>query len=129
MLALASLQDALGSKSGRTPWWKISLRAQMAALRTLADDQAIALATAEARRAAAGVAVKSCPDAKTDAIAPREQHFILSSRRRVDAGSGSPSLWCSRMAIYFIAVGPLIIPPYPIAAFIPSYGVCSRPKR
>ncbi len=39
-------------KSGGTPLWKISLRAQMAALhRTLVDDQAIALATAEARRA------------------------------------------------------------------------------
>ena len=53
MLALGSLQDVLGSKVGRTPLWKISLRAQMAALRrTLIDDQAIALATAEARRAA-----------------------------------------------------------------------------
>ena len=39
-------------KSGRTPLWKISLCAQMAALRrTLVNDQAIALATAEARRA------------------------------------------------------------------------------
>jgi hypothetical protein len=51
MLALASLQDVVGS-TGRTPLWKISLRAQMAPLRrTLVDDQAIALATAEARRA------------------------------------------------------------------------------
>jgi hypothetical protein len=39
-------------KSGRTPLWKISFRAQMAALRrTLVDDQAIALAMAEAHRA------------------------------------------------------------------------------
>jgi hypothetical protein len=53
MIALASLQDVLGSKVGPNTLWKISLRAQMAALRrTLADDQAIAVATAEARRAA-----------------------------------------------------------------------------
>jgi hypothetical protein len=38
-------------KSGGTPLWKISLRAQMAALRrTLVDDQAVALATAKALR-------------------------------------------------------------------------------
>jgi hypothetical protein len=55
MLALASLQMYSAQKSGRTLLWKISLRAQMAALRrTLVDDQAIAMATAtaEARRSA-----------------------------------------------------------------------------
>jgi hypothetical protein len=53
MIALVSLQDVLGSKVGRNTLWKISLRAQMAALRrTLVEDQAIALATAEARGAA-----------------------------------------------------------------------------
>ena len=52
MLALASLQDVLVSKVGPNTLWKISLRAQMAALRrTLVDDRTIALATAEARRA------------------------------------------------------------------------------
>ena len=60
---------------------------------------------------------------KTDAIVPGEQHFILSSLPPSGAQKRlALALVLGILAIYFIAVGPLSdIPPYPIAAFIPSY--------
>src|SRR5712671_4007788 len=60
---------------------------------------------------------------KTDAIAPAEQHFIL-----LNLPPSRTQYWLafalvfSILAAYILAVGPLSdIPPYPIAAFIPSY--------
>src|SRR5467141_843196 len=60
---------------------------------------------------------------KTRPVIPGEQHFILLSlppsgpQKRL-----AFALLFGILAIYFIAVGPLSdIPPYPIAAFIPSY--------
>ncbi len=60
---------------------------------------------------------------KTDAVSPGEQHFILSSLPPSGAQKRlAIALVLGILAIYFIAVGPLSdIPPYPIAAFIPSY--------
>src|SRR5712671_6467749 len=60
---------------------------------------------------------------KTDAIVPGEQHFILLSLPPSGAQKRLAfALVFGILAIYFIAVGPLSdIPPYPIAAFIPSY--------
>ena len=60
---------------------------------------------------------------KTDAVFPGEQHFILSSLPPSGAQKRlAIALVLGILAIYFIAVGPLSdIPPYPIAAFIPSY--------
>ena len=60
---------------------------------------------------------------KTDAMVPGEQHFILLSLPPSGAQKRLAfSLVFGVLAIYFIAVGPLSdIPPYPIAAFIPSY--------
>jgi hypothetical protein len=59
---------------------------------------------------------------KTDAIVPGEQHFILLSLPPSGAQKRLAfALVFGILAIYFIAVGPLSdIPPYPIAAFIPS---------
>src|SRR5258706_14833419 len=60
---------------------------------------------------------------KTRPVIPGAQHFILLSlppsgpQKRL-----AFALLFGILAIYFIAVGPLSdIPPYPIAAFIPSY--------
>src|SRR6266478_645598 len=60
---------------------------------------------------------------KTAAIVPGEQHFILLSLPPSGAQKRLAfALVFGILAIYFIAVGPLSdIPPYPIAAFIPSY--------
>ena len=60
---------------------------------------------------------------KTDAIVPGEQHFILLSLPPSGAQKRLAfALVFGILTIYFIAVGPLSdIPPYPIAAFIPSY--------
>ena len=60
---------------------------------------------------------------KPDVIVPGEQHFILLSLPPSGAQKRLAfALVFGILAIYFIAVGPLSdIPPYPIAAFIPSY--------
>src|SRR3989440_4309925 len=60
---------------------------------------------------------------KTDVIVPGEQHFILLSLPPSGAQKRlAVALVFGILAIYFVAVGPLSdIPPYPIAAFIPSY--------
>ena len=60
---------------------------------------------------------------KTDVIVPGEQQFILLSLPPSGAQKRLAfALVFGILAIYFIAVGPLSdIPPYPIAAFIPSY--------
>jgi signal transduction histidine kinase len=60
---------------------------------------------------------------KTDATVPGEQPFILLSLPPSAAQKRlAVALVAGILAIYFIAVGPLSgVPPYPIAAFIPSY--------
>ena len=60
---------------------------------------------------------------KPDVIVPGEQHFILLSLPPSGAQKRLAfALVLGILAIYFVAVGPLSdIPPYPIAAFIPSY--------
>ena len=70
----------------------------------------------------AGTAKSRC-DAENTPVIPGAQHFILLSlppsgpQKRL-----AFALLFGILAIYFIAVGPLSdIPPYPIAAFIPSY--------